>query len=101
MRSAVIIGLGAIGLMSAGLLWQAAPSKRVLMTDEHPAVIDLAPPVAPAVAQPTREPMTATRENADPQGPITPDFERGVCYLYRVAFGQGYVTIDGKQYDCR
>ena len=41
--------------------------------------------------------MVADKEGVDPRGEITPDFERGVCYLYRVAFGQGYVTIDGKR----
>ena len=124
MRTAVIIGSVSIGLMSAGLLWQAQPGKRVLMTDEHPVIIDLElPPDGSAVithglpadstvnvldekGKPTaqravREPMIADKEGVDPRGDITPDFERGVCYMYRVAFGIGYVTIDGKQYDCR
>ncbi len=41
MRIAVIIGGTTIAMVSVGLLWQAQPSKRVLMTDDHPALIDL------------------------------------------------------------
>src|SRR5208337_1449111 len=142
MRTVLI--LTSAGIITAGaLLWQAQPSKRVLMTDDHPVVVDLQlppdasalitggapvgtvfnvteaplgkplsftgdgksgtvplPPRRPKFAQ-DREPLVADKEGVDPHGEITPDFERGVCYLYRVAFGIGYVTIDGKQYDCR
>ena len=124
MKGALIFGTGALALISVGLLWQAQPGKRVLMTDEHPAIIDLElPPNAsaeiygglpvdsmvnvldekgnPIAQRAVREPMIADKEGVDPQGPVTPDFERGVCYMYRVAFGIGYVKIDGKQYDCR
>jgi hypothetical protein len=130
-------------LVSGVLLWQAQPSKRVLMTDDHPVVVDLQlppdasalitdgapvgttvnvteaplgkplsftgdgksgtvplPPRQPKFAK-DREPMVADKEGVDPRGEITPDFERGVCFMYQVAFGIGYVTIDGKQYDCR
>ena len=143
MRTAVILGATTVALVSGGMLWQAQPSKRVLMTDDHPVVVDLQlppdasalttdgapvgtqfnvteaplgkplsftgdgksgtvplPPRRPKFAS-DREPLVADKEGVDPRGEITPDFERGVCFLYRVAFGIGYVTIDGKQYDCR
>src|SRR5208337_2949841 len=128
MRTVLI--LTSAGIITAGaLLWQSQPSKRVLMTDDHPVVVDLQlppddpnsplggpvsnigvtrvipelnkaplPPRRPKFAS-DREPLVADKEGVDPHGEITPDFERGVCYLYRVAFGIGYVTIDGKQYD--
>ena len=109
MKASIAIGLVPIAFLSAALLWQSQPSKRVLMTDEHPVVVDLQlpeldkaplPPRRPKFAK-NREPMVADKEGVDPRGEITPDFERGVCFMYQVAFGIGYVTIDGKQYDCR
>ena len=135
MKASIGIGLVPIAFLSAALLWQSQPSKRVLMTDEHPVVVDLQlppdgapvgtistcawadpkplsftgddksstaplPPRRPKFAK-DREPMVADKEGVDPRGEITPDFERGVCFMYQVAFGIGYVTIDGKQYDCR
>src|SRR5208282_6120399 len=128
MKAAIGIGLVATALISGAVLWQSQPSKRVLMTDDHPVVVDLQlppdasagiigdapvgaqfnipeaplgkplsdvplPPHRPKFAK-DREPMVADKEGVDPRGEITPDFERGVCFMYQVAFGIGYVTID-------
>src|SRR5208337_3538063 len=50
MRTAVILGATTVALVSGGMLWQAQPSKRVLMTDDHPVVVDLQlPPDASAL----------------------------------------------------
>ncbi len=99
MRIAVIIGGTTIAMVSAGLLWQAQPSKRVLLTNDHPAIIELElPPNASAEIYgglPVGSTVNVLGEHGElntPPGYVSIDGQMFPC---------DKVTIGGKQYDCR
>ncbi len=88
MKTVWILSGAAVATAAILLLWQAQPSKRVLMTNDHPPIIDLeiaSPPSSEplgGIKSPANlEPMTAARYDIDSQDQITPDLERGVCFL--------------------